>query len=125
MFNLFRKRPVAEIRIEIVKREIYDITAQQWRSDPELVKVAARTLADPNLRQLLAVCRNEHLGRLSLDARAPDGMQLAFAHRAQGFGIALNTLESLGTPIKREEAPKATYAAENWYDPDTQPQPKE
>ena len=116
----FKKPPVIPEdpkRIEIVHRETWDLTPDEWRKDPGLVSSARKALNDPVIRNMIATLRNDHYGRFLTDARLPVEVRVAHADRAAGFGIALETLECLGKPLKSQEPVPSTFSKDNWETP--------
>lgn len=83
----------------MVYREVSRLTLEEWRSDPELVKLASKTLAEPFVRTMLDVLRNSHIGRYGASNMSMEGRAI---HQAQieGYNTALNNFEVLGIATK-------------------------
>lgn len=116
--NLFRRRPpVPPPQIQIVQRELVDLSVEEWRREDQLRKDAAAILINPRVRQMLCVCRNELVRRMTYDARLPVELKAAIADRSLGFADALRVFESLALKVPERGVLEATWAPENSFLP--------
>jgi hypothetical protein len=100
----FRHR---EVRIQIVTRDPLRLTMEEWRSQPDLVKLAKGVIVQPEVRQMLDVLRTSHLatytGVGTLEQRA---LHLS---RCEGYNLALANFEALAMFEKPKEELEATF----------------
>jgi hypothetical protein len=110
--RLFRKtKPTDSLKVRIVDRPVTHLRADEFRADRELVHLAATVLANPNFQLLLSVLRNEHPGFEVLGPSASVNDRIVVQSRAEGWTMALATLESLGTRATLPERLVSTFGA--------------
>lgn len=96
-----------QVKIQIVSRDVCRLTATEWRSQPDMTKLASRALSDPIVRQMLDVLRTSHLARYTHPGNSE---QKAFhLCRCEGYSAALNELESLAVHSQPKEELEATF----------------
>lgn len=118
MFNLLRKRkPAAPTpQVRIIRRDPCRLRVSEWRSDPGLVKVASKALADPVLRQMLDVVEHELFATIGLlEDLTMEGRAIQQA-RIEGYVSFLRALESLSV----SDAPKQ-YIRPTWEEEEIEP----
>ena len=104
--RLFRK---PQVRYEVIRRDVTRLRANEWRTSDTCIGIAQKFLRDPEFWLMLDCVRNDHpdkiffLKEVSLEERA---LQQA---RIEGYMMCLNTLESLGTPMRQVADVRATY----------------
>lgn len=100
--------PKPEVKIQVIHREVSRLTVEQWRGDPELVKLAIKVLAEPVIKNMLDVLRNSHIGRYTGTNMTMEGRAI---HQAQieGYNTALNNLEALAVEYKQVQPIEATF----------------
>lgn len=104
----FPKRPVL---LQIVWRDISRITVKMWRENAEQVKMSAKHLNDPEVRQMIDVLRfsaSPHNAMLGLEATLE--ARAIWQARIEGYSAALNDFESLGVLLMPEHTVEATYS---------------
>ena len=115
--KLFHRPPV---RVVIVHRDISRITLDQWRSNPDTVKMASKHTNNPEVRQMIDVLRCSaapHNALLPLEATME--ARGVWQARIEGYNAALNDFESLGVLVKTNEAVEATYEPPETTAPET------
>jgi hypothetical protein len=115
--NILRKllglKEKAQIRVVLVYRNAYAATVEEWRSDAKACQDAKQLLANPLLRNMLDVLRNNQLGMYYIDREVPPEQRVAFADYAAGYTKALNDLEDLARYQPMIAEIEATFAKEN------------
>ena len=104
--RFFGQRPPV---FQVVRRDPCRIRMEEWRSTPDLVKLAGAALSDPIMRQLVDVLRNEHLANDCCPGLIPIEQRAILQARAEGYSICLNNLESLAVFQKPQEQLEATF----------------
>ena len=94
--------------MKVVYREVSRLTVDEWRSDPELVRMAAKVLSEPAIRNMLDVLRNSHLARYGTPGMTMEGRAI---HQAQieGYNTALNNFEALAIELKKHVELESTF----------------
>ena len=112
MFAFLRK-PEPKVQIQLLRREPCRLTVMQWRSTPDLVKIASRCLHDHEFRSLLDVLEFNHPGNVSLPLSAESHMRAFWQARCEGYTAAISDLKSLAEHYKpTEDLPPATFEDE-------------
>jgi len=106
--------PAEPVQIRIVQRDPFRVTVEEWRGSEELCMAAHKALNDPNVRRMLDTLRNSHLGMYDMPADFSSEQRSIKSAVIEGFGIALNTFESLAVHKKPQEPIEATFGAENY-----------
>lgn len=97
-------------KIQIVKREASRFRLHDWKSNTSLVNLARKTLDNNDFRIMMDVVRNEHpLNQVTFEATVED--RAIVQARCEGYMLALNNLESLGTFEQIRELGPATFGA--------------
>ena len=99
------------MRIRLLDRPHTHLRADEFRADRELTHLAATVLANPNTQLMVQVLRNEHPGFEVLGAGVSANDRLVAQARAEGYTIALATLESLGVRASLPERLVSTFGA--------------
>lgn len=107
-----KRKPRAVVSYQIVPRDIFRLSLSEWRQSPELVKQASQALANPVVRNMADVLRNEHLGNYSSAVPMSSEDRAIICARAEGYGICLNNLEAMSTIEKPKESIEATFERE-------------
>lgn len=105
------RKPADELHVRLVDRPHTALRADEFRADKELVHLAATVLANPNCQLMLAVMRNEHPGFDVLPSGADSIQRVVWQSRAEGYSIAISTLESLGVKASLPERLVSTFGA--------------
>lgn len=108
----FAKGKPQSIPVTVIQRDPLRIRISEWRTSPELVKMAAETLRQPNVRQMLDCLRNEHLGFISTPLDASTDVVAALQRQAEGYQQALNNFEALGSIEKPSVTVEPTFEPE-------------
>lgn len=116
-FQLFKKRPV---RYEIIRRDVTRIKPDEWRTSETCLGIAQKFLRDPEFWLLLDCVRNEHPDKIFFLKEVPLEERALQQARIEGFMMCLNTLESLGTPMRQVDQLRATYES-----PDAEMRPED
>jgi len=92
----------------VVHREVSRLTVDEWRSNPDLVKMALRVLSNPEVRTMMDTLRNSHIGRYTGTNMTMEGRAI---HQAQteGYNTALNNLEALAIELKLHVEIESTF----------------
>jgi len=82
-------------KVQILQRDVCRLSPEEWRADPDMVKLARAVLNDPRFRLMLdcvyfAHPANAIYGKISIEDRALVQAQ------SQGYTIALACFKSLG-----------------------------
>ncbi len=109
LLALFKRRPR---KIEIVNRDEAKISLSEWRTDPELVKVAMRVWNNPDFRLMVACLRNETPAFLVLPDDASPTRCIAIQRRSEGYTMALANLEAMATFQSPPAEVEATFEPE-------------
>lgn len=104
--NWFKKKPH---RIRVITRKESEIRLTEWQRDQRLVSIASKTLQDPNLQLMLAVVRNEHPARTALPYGVSMDDRVVLQARAEGYEMALATLERLAVDLTIAPMPDAQF----------------
>jgi len=111
--KFWKPKPTAEaLKVVIVERPTTHLRVDEFRADKELAHLAAVVLANPNMQLMLSVLRNEHPGFEVLGSAATVNDRLVAQARAEGYTMALATLESLGIKANLPERLVSTFGAE-------------
>lgn len=109
-------------KIRVMVRDQTRITLDEWRSRPDLIKIASRFLNDPMFRMMMDVLRTTHFQNsamgifgVSIEDRA------AMQARCEGYTIALNNLEAMGDYQKPKQELEPTFEPEE----ETETEPEE
>lgn len=106
----FRKKP-ARVSLEIVRRETTGLRLQEWRSQPELINLAAAIWKDENFRLMMQVAANESPANFAI--LSGDTETRAFHQvRNEGYNLALANLKAMCVPIDKLEPLETTYEPE-------------
>ena len=102
----FSKKPH---RIRVITRKESDLRLRDWQYDQRLVSLASKTLQDPTLQLMLAVVRNEHPARTALQLGVSLDDRAVLQARAEGYEMALATLERLAVDLTVQPMPDALF----------------
>ncbi len=84
------------------------LTVDDWRGNPNLVKIAYDKLNDPHVRMMLDALRNSHLARyMGQGTTEQRAWHLA---RCEGYQAALNDFEAMGTLTEKTPEMEATFS---------------
>lgn len=97
----FRPRAV---QIQVISRDPFRLNLREWRASKDMVKEAQIALADPVVRRMADVLRNNHIGNWAISLSTPVDQRAMHAARCEGYALALNDLESLAVydPYEKE-----------------------
>lgn len=91
VLNFFRRRR----KVRVIHRDVCRISPEDWRADPEMVKLAQHVLNDPRFKLMLDCVYFAHPATVLVGMVHPE--QAAFLHaQGQGYTMALNSLRELG-----------------------------
>ncbi len=102
-------RPV-EVRPEIRTVVANDLTVKGWREIPALVTASQSLLANPNLKAMVEVLRNDAPHNYGMASKGAQPME--YAERVgliQGYLMCINNLEAMAKPLEKNEMPEATF----------------
>jgi len=106
-FNRFRRAPR---QVLIVHRDISRVTLNEWRSNPEMTKLAAKYVNDREVRMMLDVLRcSASPANAMLRLEADLDTRAVWQARTEGYMGALNDFESLAELAKEPVEVEATY----------------
>lgn len=108
--RLFRI-PAVEPRVRFILRTNLDITADVWRTDKELVSMAAKVLADGNVKLMLSTIQNSSPAWQVMPLGTVDERAIQQA-RIEGYTMAIANLESLGKYQPPSAQLESTYEKE-------------
>jgi len=113
LFQFFKK-PV--VKIQVVRRDPFRLTPDEWRSDPTLCSLATKTLAIPEVRMMLDTLRNAAHGWV-MNPAMPFEERAIRASVNEGYMICLTEFEKLSQPVAKPQAlPMADFAKANRFD---------
>lgn len=101
------------VQIKIIQRDPLRVTMREWRSSPDMVRQSAQALANPTIRQMIDICRLNHIGQWALDPSISLNERAIRSAMNEGYGLGLNDFEALGTIEKPVEPIHADFAPEN------------
>lgn len=104
-----RKKPAVQIRV--VDVPVTHLRADEFRANKELVHLAAQVLANPNLKLMLSVMKNEHPAFEVLGPTATGNDRVVKQSQSEGYTMFLATFESLGVSASLPERLEATFGA--------------
>jgi len=106
VFSFFRRK-AKPVKLEVVQRDPFRLTIEEWRAQPDLVKMAADRLRDPYVRLMLDALHNSHLRRYT----ATGTMEQKAFHlcRCEGYLTALKDFEAMAIASAVEEPVESTF----------------
>lgn len=104
--NWFRKKA---LQIQVVRRDESRLQLNEWQLDARLCAMAAKVLMEPNLQLMLSVVKNEHPYRRALPLGASMDDRAVHQARAEGYEMALATLERLAVNTVAMPLPEAVF----------------
>ena len=107
MLNLLRRLFRHPTKIQIVPRDPLRLTVDEFRSQPDLVKLAKEELRRPVLRQMLDSLHWSHLRRYTATGTAEE--KAFHLCRCEGYLSAMDDFERLGVSSKPEEVIESTF----------------
>lgn len=108
-----RKKQSDALKVRLVDRPLCDLRLDEFRSDKNLVNLAATVLANSNMQVMLQVLRNEHPGFDVLPHGSNPNDRIIQQARSEGYEICLSNLEALGKEQLLPERLQSTFADEN------------
>jgi hypothetical protein len=103
--RLFKQR--LETRVQIIARDPLRLTVEEFQADKNLAHLAAKTLSDPMVRQMLDTLRASHPQNAMVVNVSDAQARSIHLGRIEGYGMALNDFEALGkhkVPLEPLEA---------------------
>ncbi len=111
--KLFSRKSKPQVRLQIVQRDVFRVSMQDWRKSEECCRAAQLALANPTIRQMTDILRTAHLGNWALAPNTSIEARAIHAAKCEGYGLALNDFEALAIfDQPREEVP-STFADDN------------
>jgi len=107
----WKKSPVQERKIEVVRRESTSLRLDEWRSQPELVALADAVWRNHDFRLMLQVVQTESPGNFAVLSGDLETRALHQA-RSEGYNLALAHLKALRISVNTVPELEATYEAE-------------
>jgi hypothetical protein len=104
--RLFKQR--LETRVQIIARDPLRLTVEEFQADKNLAHLAAKTLSDPMVRQMLDTLRASHPQNAMVVNVSDAQARSIHLGRIEGYGMALNDFEALG----KHKVPLPTLEAE-------------
>jgi len=106
-WKFWEKPAPVERQIEVVRRDSTTLTLDEWRSDPKVCAAAAKVLADPTVRMMLDVLRNNHLGMMVLPMGSSLEVRACVQSLSEGYSMCLNNLEAMAIhkPVGKDLQP--------------------
>jgi hypothetical protein len=99
--------------IHVVRRDQTQVTLEEWRTNPAMVKMARKFLDDPQFMMLVDVLRNAHFINYSLPVR---GVVMedraAMQARGEGYTACINNMFAMGEMLKSSDELKETFESE-------------
>jgi hypothetical protein len=105
----FKKKPH---RIRVLLRDEFKLRLGEWQMDERLCAMAAKKLAEPDMRLILAVLRNERPSNHVLPLGASMDDRVVFQARAEGYEMALANLEAMTRNTLAVPMPDAVFESE-------------
>lgn len=99
-------------KIEVIRREETTITLDEWRSTPDLVKIAQSVWSNPDFRLMISCLKNESPAYFVLPDDASPGRSVAIQRRCEGYNFAINNLEAMRTLRTVPEPLESTFEPE-------------
>lgn len=103
------------ILVQVVPRDPCRVSLLEWRTNPDLLRIATKFLRDPEFRMMLDVLDRENPASMSftMSARASLKDRAVQQAKCEGYVMAIANLESMGTPWEPPQAPpEATFEPE-------------
>lgn len=112
LFNPLRRKP-SKIRLQIISRDPFRVTMDEWRKSEECCRAAQLALANPTIRQMADILRTSHLANWALPPETSIEHRAIHAAKCEGYGLALNDFEALAVFVKPSEQIEATFSNAN------------
>jgi hypothetical protein len=106
---LFVRHALLPVKVQIVPRDPLRITLDEWRKEPSLVKEAMDVLRDQRVRRMLDCLRTSHMAFNTAPLTMQQDALASLWRQNEGYQLALNNFEALGSLQKAEEALESTF----------------
>jgi hypothetical protein len=104
--------PKRRIVVNVQVRDQHSITISEWRTNPDLVKLASNHLNDSGFRMMMDVLRNENFANYMMNMTGPTLEDRAFMQaRGEGYIACLSNLESMASLLLPKEQLEETFEA--------------
>jgi hypothetical protein len=110
IFKLFKRGP-QPVRLNIIAREPFQVTIEEWRSDPMKCASAKSVLQSPTVIQMMQTLQNSHPAFQVMTVADPQ-MRIVHQSRGEGYTMCLRDFELLAEFVKPVEAPSAEFEPE-------------
>lgn len=104
--RFWKKKP---IRLQVVRRDESKLRLTEWQMDGQLCAMAAKVLIDPNVQLMLSLMRNEHPSKHILPLGSSMDDRVVHQARAEGYEMALATLERMAVNLAPVPFPDAAF----------------
>lgn len=98
-------------RIEVIRRDSTTLRLDEWRSQPELVKLADAVWRNQDFRLMFQIAQTESPGNFAVLTGDLETRALHQA-RTEGYNLALAKLKSMRVLIEKEVEVQSEYVPE-------------